>query len=232
MSKRQKADSGALVYGAAPRAHLMPPEVSLRRRESSRRRSLVALLAVVVVATIGGIVAASLVAADADRRLQAERAVTEQLLTGQLEYAEVTTIRADLEAIASLRTQLGATEVLWAEVLGPYLDVVGDETQVSTLTVTSNVPGSPALGVTGPLRETRVAFISLTIITAEVPSPWTWIRAWERLETYADASIDRVAVSSEGYETAVTINLNAEAISLRFGDPAAETSDENTEEGE
>ena len=45
MSRQQSRDaSSALVYGAIPRAQLMPPEVALRRRESSRRRGLIALV--------------------------------------------------------------------------------------------------------------------------------------------------------------------------------------------
>lgn len=221
MSNGQKGEVGALVYGAVPRARLMPPEVSIRRRESAQRRSLIAILVLVIVATGSGVAASFLFAADAQQRLQAERAVTEQLLATQLQYADVTTLRADIQVITDLRSQLGATELLWAEVLAPYLGVIGDDAEILSLSVAGDEPGAPQLGVTGPLRQPRVATVSMSVATVDLPSPWIWYRAWQRLDTFADASIDRVVEGSAGYETFITINLNGDAASLRFGAPLA-----------
>ena len=68
MSKREKSEGGALIYGGIPRANLMPPEVAQRRRESTRRRSLIALSGLVVAIVIGGVVASFLYAAAAEQR--------------------------------------------------------------------------------------------------------------------------------------------------------------------
>ncbi len=221
MSKRDKADAGALVYGGVPRARLMPPEVAMRRKESARRRSLIALTALVAAVTVAGVVASFLNAAAADQRLAAERLLTEQLLAQQLEFTEVTQVRSDLQIIADLRTQLGTVDVLWLDALAPYFRPLGSGALVDGLTVISDAPAQPALGISGPLRQPRVATISMTIVTPEEPTPWLWFRAWEQLPTFADASIDRITLIDAGYETVVTINLNAEALSGRFSPDAA-----------
>ncbi len=234
MSKREKSEGGALIYGGIPRANLMPPEVAQRRRESTRRRSLIALSGLVVAAVIGGVVASFLYAAAAEQRLAEERRITDQLLATQLEYAEVTQIRGDLQTIVTLRQQLAEVEVLWADALDPYLSVLGDGASVNELTVRSDQPAHPPLGVTGPLREPRVATVSMIIRTSEVPRPWVWIRAWEQLDMFADASIDRVTLNQgDSYDVVVTINLNADALSQRFapeGADAADGSDGTSEE--
>lgn len=230
MSRRDRADSGALVYGGVPRASLMPPEVAIRRRESARRRSLIALTALVAAVTVAGVVGAFLAAAAAEQRLAEERRITDQLLAQQLEFSEVTQVRADLQIIADLRTQLGAVDVLWLEALSPYLLALGPTETVTALTVIGDAPAQPQLGVTGPLREPRVGTITATISTPTVPTPWVWFRAWEGVPTFADASIDRITLNDTGYDTVVTINLNADALSQRYS--AEEPTDGGGEEGD
>lgn len=229
MSKRDKADAGALVFGGVPRARLMPPEVAFRRKESARRRSLVALTALVAAVTVAGIVGAFLAAAAAEQRLAEERRLTEQLLAQQLEFSEVTQVRADLQIIADLRQQLGVVDVLWLDALAPYFSPFTDGSSVQALTVSGDAPAQPQLGVTGPLREPRVATISMTVVTPGQPTPWLWFRAWEQIPTFADASIDRITLSDSGYDTVVTINLNAEALSGRFAEDGESADDSATE---
>jgi len=234
MSKREKSEGGALIYGGIPRANLMPPEVAQRRRESTRRRSLIALSGLVVAVVIGGVVASFLYAAAAEQRLAEERRITDQLLATQLEYAEVTQIRGDIQTIVGLREQLAAIEVLWADALDPYLAALGSGNAVSSVTFLGDQAAQPSLGIAGPLREPRVATISMVVTTSESPRPWVWIRAWEQLDTFADASIDRVTLNEgSSYDVVVTINLNAEALSQRFapeGADAADGSDGTSEE--
>lgn len=238
MSKREKTDSGALVYGGVPRARLMPPEVAIRRKESARRRSLIALTALVAAVTVAGVVAAFLAAAAAEQRLADERRITEQLLATQLEFSDVTQVRADLQIIGDLRAQLGAVDVVWLEALSPYLQVLTATEAVNGLTVLGDAAAQPQLGIGGPLRQPRVATIALTVLTPETPTPWRWVRAWEQEETFADASIDRITLTDRGWETVVTINLNAEALSGRFspdaltGDGAETEGETETEEGD
>ena len=218
MSRRDGHETGALVYGAVPRAHLMPPEVAMRKKERGRRRGLVSAVIAVLALTVAATAGSFFVAASAEARLAGERRTTEQLLATQPEFAEVTQVRGQLTSIADVRGQLATVEVLWDVTLAPYLAVLSANEQVTSLTFLSDAPAEPALGLTGPLRSARVATVRLTVVTADLPRPYVWYRVWQRLDTYADASIDSVTAIQDGYETTVTINLNDLALSQRFSD--------------
>lgn len=216
MSRHDQQEQGALIYAGIPRARLMPPEVALRRKESAQRRGLIGLAGVVIALVIAGVVGSYLYAGAAEQRLADERRVTEQLLASQLEYVEVTQVRSQLLAITDVRSQLAQVEVLWAEELAPYLAVFSEAELVVSLSFQGDAPAEPALGATGPLRSPRVATVSLVILTTETPTPQLWYRAWERVDTFADASIDSITLLEAGYETTVTINLTDSALSQRF----------------
>lgn len=210
MSRQQSRDaSSPLIYGAIPRAQLMPPEVALRRRESSRRRGLIALVVFVLVVVVGGVVGSYWLAAAAQQRLEAERAITQQLLVQQLEFSEVTGIQDRLTAIVAQREALAGVEVLWQEELRPFLSILGSDEIVEGITVRGNSPFEAPLTQQGPLRSARSATVLLTVATGGLPDSSRWLRAWEQLEGYADVSIDSIAGSGEdGYLTAVTLNLS------------------------
>jgi hypothetical protein len=188
----------------------MPPEVALRRRESSRRRGLIALVAVVLVLVVGGIVATHWLAAAAQQRLEAERAITQQLLAEQLEYVEVLGIQERLDAVGAQRAALAGVEVQWRNELQPYLAVLDSNEIVEALNVEGNTPFAPPLTQEGPLRSARSATALLTVATEGLPDPSRWVRTWEQLEGYADASIDSIALEGDGlYLTVVTLNLSS-----------------------
>lgn len=218
MSGRDAREQPTVVFGAVPRAHLMPPEVALRRKESARRRGLVAIVALAVLLVAGGVAASFWYAAQAESRLAAERQVTEQLLATQLEYSEVTQVRSQLERIRGVSERLGATEVLWRDVVTPYLNALTDEELVDAITITGTDPNGPALGLADPLRFPRIATITMSVLTEDVPEPYRWVRSWEQLETFADASIDTILEDDGPYLTTVTINLDQAALSGRWLD--------------
>lgn len=211
MSRQQSRDaSSPLIYGAIPRAQLMPPEVALRRRENSRRRGLVALVAVVLVLVVGGIVASYWLAATAQQRLEAERAVTQQLLAEQLEFVEVLGIQERLDAVVAQREALAGVEVLWEGELRPFLAVLDDSEIVEAVDAQGNAPFALPMTQEGPLRDARSASVLITVATNDLPNPSRWLRAWEQLDGYADASIDSIAQDGEeSYLTVVTLNLSS-----------------------
>jgi hypothetical protein len=199
----------------------MPPEVALRRKELGRRRGLITAVIAVLALVIAGVVGSYLYAGSVEAQLAEERRTTEQLLAAQLEFTEVTLVRGQLLSISDVRGQLASVEVLWSETLQPYLAVLGATEVVQSLSFSSDSPAEPPLGVTGPLRSPRVATVTMVVLTAEQPAPQNWYRAWELLDTYADASIDSVTQLERGFETTVTINLNDLALSQRFSDEEA-----------
>ncbi len=218
MSRRDGRETGALVYGGVPRARLMPPEVAMRKKERGRRRGLVTSVIAVVLVMVAGIVASTLFATNAAVRLAEERLTTEQLLAQQLEFTDVTQVRGQLQSIADVRGQLATVEVLWQDELAPYIAVLTADEVVDVLAFQSDAPAEPALGLQGPLRSARVATVRMVIVTTELPAPYLWYREWERIETFADASIDSITLLQGRYETTVTINLNELALSQRFGE--------------
>lgn len=218
MSRRDSRETGALVYGGVPRAHLMPPEVELQKKERVRRRGLITAVIAVLAITIAGVVGSFLVAANAEAQLADERRTTEQLLASQLEYTEVTLVLGQLQSITNVRGELASVEVLWRDALQPILSVLSDEETVDSLAFSSDSPAEPPLGVTGPLRSPRVATVTMVVLTSELPEPYRWYREWELIETYADASIDSIVSTQGGFETTITINLSDVALSNRFSE--------------
>lgn len=216
MSRRDAREATTIVFGAAPRARLMPPEVALRRKEAGRRRGLVVVMILVLTLVAGGIMAAFWYAGQAEARLASERQVTDELLATQLQYIEVIQVRSQLDSIKGVRDRLGATEVLWRDVVTPYLTVLGDQEILEAATITGVDPNGPALGLADPLRNPRVASIILTVATVELPTPHQWVRSWMLLETYSDASIDSILWEDGWYLSTVTINLNVSALSERI----------------
>jgi hypothetical protein len=216
MSRKNTRDSGALVFGGVPRARLMPPEVALRRKEAGRRQGLVAATVAVVIMVGAGVAATYWVAAVSEARLAEERRTTDELLATQLGYAEVIQVQGQLASVENVRASLASVEVLWQPVLSPYLAVLSADEVVEDLSFRGDAPAEQPLGVSGPLRAPRVATITVVVATTTQPEPWRWYRAWEKLDTFGDASIDAIVLLEDVYETTVTINLNETALSQRF----------------
>lgn len=216
MSRNEKRPVGALVFGGVPRAHLMPPEVALRRKEAGRRRGLIAVTILVLLLTMAGIAVSYLAAAAAEVRLAAERRTTEELLATQLSYTDVIKVQNQLASVTDVRATLAAVEVLWGPVLDPYLSVLSADEIIEDLSFQGASPAEAPLGISGPLRAPRVATVTIVVSTSTQPEPWRWYRAWEKLDTFADASIDNVVLLEAVYETTITINLNELALSQRF----------------
>ncbi len=216
MSRKDQRQTQALVYGAPPRADLMPPEVAQGKRENARRRGLVAIAVFVLAVVVAGVVGATWLAGVAQQRLADERRVTEQLVAEQLEYADVTRLQGRLAAVDDIRASIAGVDVSWRSEVLPYLRVLNDDEVVGALTLTSNVPFEAPLVLEGPLRTPRSATVQVAVVTTAQPEPWRWLRAWEDLETYADASIDSIVFEDgEGYVTTVTLNLTSDALSQR-----------------
>ncbi|UYN83284.1 MAG: hypothetical protein KIT89_11370 [Microcella sp.] len=200
----------------------MPPEVALRRKETGRRRGLIAVMVLVVSLVAGGVAAAFWYAGQAEARLAAERQVTDELLTTQLQYAEVIQVRSQLDSIKGVRDRLGATEVLWRDVVTQYLAVLNAEEILEAASITGIDPNGPALGLADPLRSPRAATIIMTVATVDLPTPHQWLRSWKLLDTFADASIDSILEEDGWYLSTVTINLDSTALSGRTSESEVE----------
>lgn len=222
MSRAQDRDLAPLVLSGVPRANLMPAEVALRKREAVRRRGLISIVVLAALVVAGGIVAATFYAADAEARLAAERAVTEQLLGEQLSYQEVLEVRGQLADILAQRQAVTEREVLWRTIAEPYLAILAVDGTLESATLTTAAIADPALLRQDPLRLLPTATMVLTVNTPGLPAPYSWLRAFELLPGYGDASLDSITLEEDGtYMTTVTVNLSPDALSGRLTDEEA-----------
>ena len=111
---------------------------------------------------------------------------------------------------AEMREALAGVEVLWRDELQPYLAALDSNEIVEAIATEGNRPFEPPLTQEGPLRSARSATVLLTVATNDLPDPSRWLREWQQLEGFADASIDSIALDGEdGYLTIVTLNLSS-----------------------
>ncbi len=217
MSAKSARDAEAVVYGGVPRVDLMPPEVEQNRRDGRTRRALGALVLSVALIVVAGVAAAAWWSSQAQTRLTDAQNETLRIQQERLQFAEVTQVQARLETIQRQREELAATEILWQETLDPYLAIVGADGSVEGITALGVAPGVEPLGVSGPLRSTRVASVGFTVLTPGVPDSAGWLRSMSGVDTFADASVDSITGDGEnGYTTTITLNINEDAYSERF----------------
>jgi len=216
MSRSSNRDASALVLGGVPRASLMPPEVAQGKREASRRRGLISLVVLVAILVAASVAGSYWLAAQAEAQLAAERTNTEQLLAEQLNYSEVLEVRRQLNDILDQRRQVTEREVLWLEVATPYLDIVAQDGVIESAVVTTAALGDPVLLRRDPIRTVPTATLIVTLYTEGLPQPYVWLRAFERVATHGDSSLDSITLEKPGYLTTVTITLNDQALSGRL----------------
>lgn len=192
----------------------------MRKKERGRRRGLIALVTLVLIATVGGVVGSYWLAGQAEQRLADERLVTQDLLNQQLEFGEVLGIQARLNSVDDQRALLESVEVRWQQVISPYVNIVAASGVVDSLTLTNNDPFTPPLALADPLRSPRSATVIMSVLSPALPDAARWLRAFQAIDSYADASIDTVVLDeAEGYLTTITVNLNETAL---FVSPEAE----------
>lgn len=218
MARQKRQTTDAVLYGGLATVNLMPPEVAQRKRDRKVARNLGMLVLVVAVIVAGGVAASAWLAAESATRLDAERSTTIQLQQERLKYSEVTQVKARIATIDENRANLAQTEILWSGELAPVLDVFASSGgAVTQAQVRGQSPGAEGLGVAGPLREPRVATLSLSVQTEGLPDSSAWLRALAELAIVADASVDSVSgAPSEPYTTTMTVNIGVEALSGRF----------------
>lgn len=217
-AKKDAKPDEAVVFGGVPRVDLMPPEVAQGRRDARTRRTLGSLVLLVLALTAAGAIVASWWAGQAQQRLTDARNETLRLQQERLAYSEVTQLQSRIDAIIDQRQALAAGEVLWQDTVDPLLAIVtADGGVAQQVQIVGSAPGAEPLGVTGPLRQPRVASVTLEVQTPELPDGPGWLRSLASNPTVADASIDSIVGDPEaGYSTRITINVGENAYSGRF----------------
>jgi hypothetical protein len=213
---------GELVLGGEPRVDLLPPEVGLRVKARATRRMLGLLVVLALVVAAAGYVAGYFRLADEQAKLTAAEARTQELLAEQLQYADATAVADLVETTTTTRAVATSTEVSWAYVLGE-IGLLPADAALYSFTVRAPAPWEAALLPAGPLREPRVATMTLEIRSNTVFDATAFARRLATIKGFADATPDIVArdESNGTYTTTITLNLGPESFSGRFVDDEA-----------
>ena len=223
VAKPTKAIPG-LILGGEPRVDLLPPEVLQATKARATRRLLGVAVVAATVLVVGGYGIATLRAVAAQSELTVAQATTVALLDEQAKYSEAALAANLVNASEQTRAVATTNEIVWAQVF----DVITAQMAVAgywSWSASAPSPWEPALVVDGPLREPRVAQVTVTVVTLTPQDGTALFNKLTAIKGFADATIDQVVFGDESvmYQSTFTINLNADALANRFATEEGET---------
>lgn len=221
MSGATKQQSG-LVLGGEPRVFLLPPEAALREKARGMRRLSVLLLVLVIVAVGAGYGWAFYRNSAAQDALAAAQAETQSLVAQRQKYAKATTVASLVSGVAESKKLGASTEVLWADLMDAVRSSLPEGVLIESATMKARAPWEPELMPAGPLRQPRVATLSIVITSPTILDATAIVRSLVNVPGFADATPDSVTEGSGIYSTTVTLNVNEKALSNRFAKDSTE----------
>lgn len=215
--KPAKSSKGApAILSASPRANLLPPEIGQNQRKRSVRAGLRIVVILVVFAVIlasGGAFALSIAATSA---LEASRAEAQSLAQERLEFVEVQRVQSGIrEGDAAVRVA-GSTDLDWQSYLTQLQATLPANVALTDISVDTADPVTPYAQSEVPLEGERIATLSFTATTNELPSIPGWIDALSTLPGFADATPGSLEFEEGVYTASVVMHIDTEAYSGRF----------------
>jgi hypothetical protein len=168
---------------------------------------------VVVLIGVGG---AWYLAQQAQQDLAAEQARTATLLAAQQRYKKVAALESENELWQTAQHVAGATEIDWQDYLVKVQQTLPDGVQIQSVKVDSETPLAAYAQPSSPLLGARVATITFTASSAELPDVPRWLDALKTLTGYADANPDSVDLNAGEYAATITMHVNTGAFDNRF----------------
>lgn len=216
-----------LVLAAEPRAQLLPPSVKQREKSRAARRRMI-MAVVLAVAVVGAAVAwGYLRQVQAQQSLAATQQLTADILAQQGQYAEAAQLAALVTQSEEARKVVTGTEIQWAALLVAIADYVPEDAILSGVAFQAPAPWEPPFVPEDPLREPRVAVVTLEFTGSGYEPAARFVAAIPEIYGFADVKIDRTEYKDGVYTTTVKLTLAADAVSSRFADVAtAEEGDE------
>jgi len=206
-----------LVVGGEPRISLLPPEVTAARKGRANRRLLgfvVVGVVLIVGATCGAVVWQSM---QAQAALASAQERTTQLLQEQLKYSDVRSVQEEVNRTVAARQVGASTEVDWKAYLQGISRVLPGNVTINTVTVDAASPLAAYDQPTAPLQAQRVATLTLTITSPNLPIVPEWLEALKTLPGYADGTPSAITQDDSGaYTVNLTMHINEGAYSHRF----------------
>jgi Tfp pilus assembly protein PilN len=214
---RATRDDG-LVVGGEPRVDLLPPEIQKERAAAiMRRRLLIAVVGVVAVVVVAA-GATTVLAVQAQTKLQDEQGRTASLLAEQTKYREVRTVQAQVGLIEAAQQVGASTEIDWKKYLQRVQATLPGSVTIDTVSVDSASPLAIYVQSIAPLQGARVATVTFTAQSRVLPDVPTWLDSLTTLPGFADAlpgSVDRNPADGV-YTVKITMHINDAAYAKRF----------------
>ncbi|MFF1634500.1 hypothetical protein [Leifsonia sp. NPDC058248] len=207
-----------LVVGGQPRVDLLPPEVRAARKAKRTRRALGygVLSTVIVMVLAAGAAFAFNVAAQA--RMLIAQSETASILAQQQEFVVVRAVQSQL-GIAQAAQQVGAsTEIDWKSYLSRVQATLPGDVSMQKVTVDSSTPLAIYTQATAPLQPSRVATLTFSASSPNLPQVPTWLRSLAKLPGYADATPGTITLdkTTNQYTVNITMHINDAAFDKRF----------------
>ncbi|WP_394552998.1 hypothetical protein ACDF64_01405 [Agromyces sp. MMS24-JH15] len=207
-----------VVLGGAPRAHLLPPEILKERASRRTTRRLGAVTVVVAVVMLGLTGGAVFLNLQSQFQLAAAQAKTSDLVAAQAEYTDVAQLRNQL-ALVEAGQQVGvSTEIDWKAYLEQVQGTLPAGVAITGVRVESATPMTVLSAASGPLKGAKVATVTFTAESGQLPATSDWLNGLSSLPGYADAKLDEASFNDETqvYTATITLNVDQEAYSGRF----------------
>lgn len=205
MSKRMPE----LIVGGSPRVDLLPPEIRLARRGAAIRRAMTMLLIGLVAAVGLGWAGASLLAGAAQSRLEAEQAITTDLLLQQQQYIEVRQNAQQIELIDTATRVGTSTAIDWQAFVGSLMGGFTDGMSVRSFTIQSATPIAGFAQSSSPLATPRVATVLIAVVSPSLPTARDWMRSLGAIPGVSDVAVDSIQSETAGFLTTLTVSVDS-----------------------
>lgn len=213
-----------LVLGGEPRVSLLPPEAALRAKARGMRRLSILLLVLVIVIVGAGYGYAFSVNATAQAALVTAQSESNALVKQRKQYAKATQVAALVSGVGEAKTLGASTEVIWSDLISAVRSSLPEGVLIESATMKARAPWEPEFTPAGPLRQARVATLTIVISSPTILDATAIVRSLVDVPGFADATPDSVTEADGIYSTTVTLNVNEKALSNRFAADKTEAS--------
>ncbi|TFB87092.1 hypothetical protein E3O44_08060 [Cryobacterium algoricola] len=207
-----------LIIGGMPRVGLLPPEVQQDRNAAAIRRRLVISAVGILAIMVVGTGASTVLASQAQTRLDDEQSRTASLIAEQSKYLEVRSVQSEVTLVQAAQQVGVSTEVNWKEYLTSVAHTLPQGVTIDTVTLDFGSPISPYSQPTAPLQGARVGTVTFDAKSATLPDVPAWLDALASSPGFADAlpqSVNRDETTGV-YTVNITMHVNDGAYSKRF----------------
>lgn len=206
----------SLVLGGEPRVSLLPPEAALREKARGMRRLSILLLVLVIVIVGAGYGYALSLNATAQAAVSSAQSETNALVGQRKKYAKATNVASLVSGVGEAKALGASTEVLWADLIDAVRGSLPEGVLIESATMKGRAPWEPEFTPAGPLRQPRVATLTIVISSPTILDATAIVRSLVDVPGFADATPDSVTEADGIYSTTVTLNVDDKALSNRF----------------